>query len=188
MLLLPLSIEFWSLLSSFSLSIVTVDSKLNFHALKITRCFVNYFSTQKNLYISRWLDEYLQQNIGKTRAFKIIHRESEEKHLWWIFSFSANLFQNDMLDAIFVTLSLLLLLLTTFLVTLSFCFFFELLSLKSFGRNKSMDGIRYENEFQLTWRRLKKSNDFSTKKMSNMSNHNLHKLSSDFQFKNDFTL
>lgn len=105
------------------------------------------------------------------------------------FSFSANLFQNDMLDAIFVTLSLLLLLLTTFLVTLSFCFFFELLSLKSFGRNKSMDGIRYENEFQLTWRRLKKSNDFSTKKKkSNMSNHNLHKLSSDFQFKNDFTL
>lgn len=105
------------------------------------------------------------------------------------FSFSANLFQNDMLDAIFVTLSLLLLLLTTFLVTLSFCFFFfELLSLKSFGRNKSMDGIRYENEFQLTWRRLKKSNDFSTKKMSNMNNHNLHKLSSDFQFKNDFTL
>lgn len=43
-------------------------------------------------------------------------------------------------------------------------FFFELLSLKSFGRNKSMDGIRYENEFQLTWRRLKNRMIFQRKK------------------------
>lgn len=71
-----------------------------------------------------------------------------------------------MLDAIFVTLSLLLLLLTTFLVTLSFCCFFSLLSLKSFGRNKSMDGIRYENEFQLTLRRLKSDWFINEKKIT----------------------
>lgn len=50
-----------------------------------------------------------------------------------------------------------------------------------------MDGIRYENEFQLTLRRLK-SDWFINEKKNNLSNHNLHKLSSYFQFKNDFTL